>query len=701
MEFLAPLMLIGAAGIAIPVAIHLIGRRRAKVVRFAAMDFLFGSNRKTARRFRLRELLLLLVRVLVCLAIPLALAKPYAMCTAAGPMVERGPQGAVLVIDDSFASGWDDGEGPLLERARTRAADILEQLGPEAEVAIVLASEGSDSPTELSRDHIRLRERIADLRASARPADTVTALERAAQLLATSSHQRKTVFLLSPLAASGFRGDREPWPPGTGPELSIVDLTGGGVPANLAVTDVEVEPDPSASSHGVAVTAEVANFGAEPVEDRGLALRIADQEVARATLSLRPGERTKKTFLAAMPENARAADIVVALDPDNLTIDDRRHVRTELREEVRVLLVNGDPHTVRHEDELYFLEAALRPGDRADAGAQLTSVTVEELGEIDLADHDVVVLANAHALPVERVSALEAWVREGGGLLVAPGNHVDADDYNQTMQPLIPQQLRDPIDVTYGARGAEREGRALRLTKWEVDHPVFSVFVKDAAGLREARFTKIMLLGPTTRVDERKVLARYTNGATALVEARSGKGRLMLYTSTLDRAWNDLVIHPGFLPLLQKTIRYLARKDDAGRKDTVLVGRSAVLRIDPDARRLEVRGPGGARVVVAEENLEDRKYVRFSRTDRPGFYRVLVADRSGEDVRRADLDFAVNVDPRGSDLRPVEPGDLPTSGAQQATIAEAEHKRRVELWHAIAAGLLLLLLVESVLVARS
>jgi hypothetical protein len=701
MQFLAPLMMLGAVGIAIPVVIHLIGRRRARVVQFAAMDFLFGSNRKTARRFRLRELLLLLTRVLVCLAIPLALAKPYAMCTAAGPMVERGPQGAVLVIDDSFASGWSDGEGSLLDRARVRAADILEQLGPEAEVAIVLASEGSDSPTELSRDHIRLRDRIAELRTSARPADTTTALERAAQLLVSSSHERKTVFLLSPLAASGFRGDREPWAPDTGPQLSIVDLTGGGVPANVAVTDVGVEPDPSASAHGVAVTAEVVNLGAEPIEDRGLALRIADQEVARATLSLRPGERTKKTFLAAMPQDARAADIVVAVDPDALAIDDRRYVRAELREEVRVLLVNGDPHTVRHEDELFYLEAALRPGDRADGGALLTKVTAEELGEIELADHDVVVLANVHALPTQRVSALEAWVREGGGLLVAPGDNVDADAYNATMQPIIPQQLRDPIDVTYGAQGAEREGRALRLTKWEIDHPVFAVFAQDAAGLREARFPKIMLLGPTTRVDERKVLARYTNGATALVEARSGKGRLMLYTSTLDRDWNDLVIHPGFLPMIQKTIRYLARKDDAGRKDTVLVGRSAVLRVDPDVRRLEIRGPGGQRVVVEEENLDDRKYVRYSRTDRPGFYRVLVTDRRGEDVRRADLDFAVNIDPRGSDLRPVAPSDLPTSGGQQATVGQTEHERRVELWHAIAAGLLLLLLVESLLVVRS
>ena len=58
--FLAPLMLVGVLALAVPIAIHLIGRQRAKVVRFAALDFLMATKRKTAKRLRLRERLLLL-----------------------------------------------------------------------------------------------------------------------------------------------------------------------------------------------------------------------------------------------------------------------------------------------------------------------------------------------------------------------------------------------------------------------------------------------------------------------------------------------------------------------------------------------------------------------------------------------------------------------------------------------------------------
>ncbi|HEU5058426.1 MAG TPA: BatA domain-containing protein, partial [Kofleriaceae bacterium] len=67
MEFLAPLMLVGLVGVALPIVIHLIGRRRARRVKFAAVDFLLGSDRKVKRKLRLREILLLLARVLACL----------------------------------------------------------------------------------------------------------------------------------------------------------------------------------------------------------------------------------------------------------------------------------------------------------------------------------------------------------------------------------------------------------------------------------------------------------------------------------------------------------------------------------------------------------------------------------------------------------------------------------------------------------
>src|SRR5438132_2996588 len=125
MGFLAPLMLVGVTALAVPIAIHLIGRRRAKIVKFAALDFLLATKRRTARRFRLRERLLLAVRAIACAAIAIALAKPYTSCARKGPQVTRGPQAAVLVVDDSFAAGYLVDGKPWIRRAGEEARRIL------------------------------------------------------------------------------------------------------------------------------------------------------------------------------------------------------------------------------------------------------------------------------------------------------------------------------------------------------------------------------------------------------------------------------------------------------------------------------------------------------------------------------------------------------------------------------------------------
>ena len=695
MSFLAPLMLIGAIAIAVPIIIHLIGRERAKVVRFAAVDFLFATKRRTARKLRLRERLLLAVRVLVCIAVPLALAKPFMSCQREGPAVRRGPQAAVLVIDDSFATGYIVDGKTLLATEIAEAQKLLPQLGPQAEVAVVRAAEGAEHPGELSRDHLRLRDQLGALVPSARPPDITRALTRAAQLLAGSSHRTRTVFLLSPMARAGFRPEEPPWGK-DGPALVVVDVRHGKPLPNLAIVRAAALPEAGVGSRGIRVAVTVANFGATRANDVEVTLQVAGKVVARGAVDLGPGERQDKSFLATLPAQRRSADVVVALPGDALSIDDRRWVRANLRDQIRVLLVDGDPRTTRHDDELFYAEAALRPGDRDDSGSALTTITADELPRTDLAGFDVVVLANVSALAAREVTPIATWVRAGGGLLVTSGSHVDPAAYERTMLPLLPQSLRDPIDTGWGPKDG-REGRALHLTKWEVDHPIFAPFGKDAPGLADARFMKVMLLGPTTGTSDRKVLARYTNGAAAFVEATSGQGRLLFYCSTLDRDWNDLPIHPGYLPLVQQAVRHLARTqaDTAGSEH--LVGRAVTLPTG-DLEKVEIHGPGGS-AVFERDRLKGRRSVQFARTERPGIYAVVGTDAGGPRARD-ELAFAVNIDPRGSDLTPIADRDLPASGTGGGPAAAAATTYRLELWHAVAAVLLLLLLIEAIITQR-
>jgi hypothetical protein len=235
--------------------------------------------------------------------------------------------------------------------------------------------------------------------------------------------------------------------------------------------------------------------------------------------------------------------------------------------------------------------------------------------------------------------------------------------------------------------------------KWEADHPIFAPFPKTAPELADARFFKVVLLGPTTSTADRKVLARFTNGGAALVEASIGAGRTLLFTSTLDRDWNDLPIHPGFLPLVQQAVRHLARKHGAFAATEHLVGAPVTLPTS-DLKKLEVRGPESLGATFEGDRITNRATIRYPRTDRPGVYRVVGTDLGNTTRDREDLAFAVNIDPRGSDLSPAPAAALPPSGSGGGPEPPQENTRRIELWHALAAALLLLLIAEGLLVQR-
>ena len=138
MTFVNPLILAaGLAAIAIPIAIHLLMRRRRKPTPWAAMRFLQEAIRRRRRRLQLEKLLLLVVRCLLVAAIALALGRPMVRGLAGDTPFANAPVTLAIVIDDSIASGAPDAgpdlagdaaETTALDRHKAMALDLLESL---------------------------------------------------------------------------------------------------------------------------------------------------------------------------------------------------------------------------------------------------------------------------------------------------------------------------------------------------------------------------------------------------------------------------------------------------------------------------------------------------------------------------------------------------------------------------------------------
>jgi hypothetical protein len=358
--------------------------------------------------------------------------------------------------------------------------------------------------------------------------------------------------------------------------------------------------------------------------------------------------------------------------------------------ELRVLVVDGAPSSVRYRDEVFFLEAALG----APSSPLHPVVRDAEAGLRERFDaYDVVVLANVPAPAAEDVSRLRAYVEGGGGLLLSAGDRVEPDAWNARMGELLPRPLR--MVKSAGTGSGEAEGRMARLGDVHWEHLLFAPFSgKAREGLIGARFSRYMLVEGGPRADGSEVLAAYDDGAPAFVAARRGRGRVLLYTATLDRDWGDFAIRTSYLPLTQRAVAWLAGALDERERLEGRVGRTLVLHPDPQTPVHTVQSPSGAEVPVASE--ADHSLV-VGPLPEPGLYRPL--DVSGQLV--AGSQFAAALDPADSDLTRLDEAQLQAYFGEEAVRGPTgTAERRVPLWTWLVVGAALAFFFEGLLLRK-
>jgi hypothetical protein len=195
----------------------------------------------------------------------------------------------------------------------------------------------------------------------------------------------------------------------------------------------------------------------------------------------------------------------------------------------------------------------------------------------------------------------------------------------------------------------------------------------------------------TTESDD--VLMRLSDGSPLLIEQKHGEGRLMLLASSLDNIWNDLPVHPVFVPFVAETARYLSDMEE-GSAQSVVDSVLELRRRRSTATAVQAFDPQGERVLSLGESLTEQMLP----LTQLGFY----------ELRRAGVTelVAVNPDPRESNLRPMEADTLAMwkatgreqQSARQAVAADAALKAPpIRIWRFLLALLVLAVLIESVL----
>ncbi|WZO99875.1 VWA domain-containing protein [Isosphaeraceae bacterium EP7] len=578
----------GAALAAVPLILHLFMKQTPKRVIFPALRLIKERQKRSKKKLKVKNWLLLLARMALIALMALALARPR-LYTSVSLGDGEVPTAIGLVFDTSLSMGYEERTKNRLTEAKERALEVVKKATDTSQVFVVDSAEPGEPPP-LTPGAARKRIEALTLRAANRPLNA--AIGQAYTAVAASDRVRKEVYVLTDLAASS-------WDVSVPVEgLDKVSKANGGVATYVLrltpkdIKDVAVlkaEPSASIAIQGepIEVLAQVRASGGKTT--RLVELSVDGQKKDQKLVELPADSVTEQRFtIPKLEPGLHRGEIRAQGEPDALAFDDVRYFSFEVQPALRVLVVSDT------ENDASFVAKALDPDPTGPTGSGVTrpyrvdvirSSQFAGTAQATLKGYACVYWLNVRRPTEADWQRLNQYVREGGGgLVVALGNLVQPATYNGTMAgQLLPGTIDDkPFLKTETTFGAPRDPT----------HPLFNKYTGElAAELAGIPVYKRWSVSPAPGS---RTLLTYADGVPALLERVFNgpkAGRVLLWTTPLARrplredpaSWNEFPqVGWSFVWLMIQTVPYLAGTSDE--RLNYEAGEDVILPLDPTKR---------------------------------------------------------------------------------------------------------------------
>ena len=296
LELLNLPMLVWLAAAALPWLVHRLFRSRHHTMPWAAVELLLKAMQQRARKIQMQQWLLLAVRTAILLLVAIAAAEPtfrqWSFGASNGARTHR-----IIVVDRSYSMGCRHGDASRWERAQQLARSAIQEsegttltvIGWAAEAENLLGRPSFDRSIALAGlDGLTLSDESAEIGAAARA--VLAAIERArSELPQLVTHE---VVFCTDLG-------RTTWTPndaerqlldsiGEKASVTLLNVAESDSNANVAVTDILVEPAIALTLRESVVRVEVACAGQPMQNEARVELRVDGSLVGSETVELSP-----------------------------------------------------------------------------------------------------------------------------------------------------------------------------------------------------------------------------------------------------------------------------------------------------------------------------------------------------------------------------------------------------------------------------
>ena len=656
MSFLNPFLLFGSLALAIPILIHLVRREKSEIIPFSSLMFLLKVPKRSIRQQKIKNLLLMALRLLILALLVGAFARPYLTQPAKPAGNATANRGVVLMLDNSYSMRY----GNNFDRLKAEAQKRIDSMRAGDRMSIIAFNENATLLARPTSDKNALKAIVDTLEPSFSGTRYYEAFTLADRALSEFAGDQRQLVVISDFQRNGWNRSSRESIIGTDVKTETVNLAVQN-PNNVGIDSVSVDQTSFTRTYTGRVIARIHNYRKDIPVDVQVSVALNDKEMGRKTLTVSANSSALAEFTGFDLQLGFSKGRVHIDSNDPLKVDDDFLFALERREKLKLLIVDAG----KAKQSLYLRQAYTSSPDLPFEVSVLpaSAVTPEEV-----TNHEVVVINDVPRLPDKVRDRLDDLRKTGQGQLIILGENAEAGWWNNYAK--FPVKAGPRIFV------AKDRGRpSVALTTYDRNHSIFKPFEKSTrVVLNSAQFFAYMSVEAKPGA---VVLAKYEDGSPVIVESSKEDHGMLVFNSTIDSKWNDLPLKPSFLPLFHEIVRYLSRYNE--NRSWYALDEAIPVVAGLESVAAAVIDPKGGRQALGQLTAGQ---VKFFTPTIPGFHEI----RVGPDTRLV----AVNPPSSDGNLDTMQPEELLDS-VQRAqgesrqtgffgTEEKAEYARRQMIW---------------------
>jgi hypothetical protein len=623
MTFLNPAILFGLLAATIPIIIHLLNLRKLKKIDFSTLQFLKELQKNKIRKIKLKQWLLLALRVLIILCIVTAFARPTLVGVSIGGTTSTAKTTAVFILDDTFSMSVIDQNGSYFNQAKETIKDLLNQFEEGDEVGLILVSHQPDE-TEMTTNLAKFREEVEATVISFASKKLNNAIIKTADVIGKAKNFNKEIYLFTDFQKGRLASDDEitDLKEQLGDQVRLYSFNYSGKEVtNFGIDELKINTQIFEKDKPVKFDALVKNYSNHSKENLVVSLFINGKRSAQQSVNLNSGE-SKIVNLEAPAKAFGNSEAETEIEEDDLLEDNKRFTSYFIPEKIQVLILADNLSDTK------LVEAALKSVSEQ-GYFDLTVKKTEQVSGTQLNIFQVLIIASSNF--VNANVKVKQFLNSGKGIIIFPSSEPNATGFNNSLRALGL--------ASAGSLVKTEKGQSNHFSETDFNHPIFeNIFVDEKKKQVESPdFYSYYKINPAGKGKE---IISLEDESSFLSEYFISEGKILLFSSSPVFSWSDFPIKSIFAPLITKSVMYLSTKNSGGQD--YLAGETINVNVsERTLPQIKVLRPDNTEEIVNLDPNFNSDFFSYSNTFLTGNYKFYSGDKFLSEV-------SVNTDPAES-----------------------------------------------------